>query len=111
MLWKKIEQTPNALVGENKTSIFSLNLFPEENTGIDLTYIPKTYVPSSHDEAVFESNVKRSKNLMIEAQIYFGNSRINIEEMYSKPYTFYRYQKMGRCSKYVIWRFKKILMN
>ena len=85
---KKIEQTPNALVGENKTSIFSLNLFPEENTGIDLTYIPKTYVPSSHDEAVFESNVKRSKNLMIEAQIYFGNSRINIEEMYSKPYTF-----------------------
>lgn len=85
---KKTEQTSNALVGENKTSIFSLNLFPEENTGIDLTFIPKTYVPSSHDKTVFESNVKRSKNLMIEAQNYFGNNRINIEEMYSKPYTF-----------------------
>ena len=85
---KKTEQTSNALVGENKTSIFSLNLFPEENTGIDLTFIPKTYVPSSHDKTVFESNVKRSKNLMIEAQKYFGNNRINIEEMYSKPYTF-----------------------
>lgn len=84
---RKAEQSSNALVGENKTAIFSLNLFPEENTGIDLTFIPKTYVPSSHDKAVFEANVKRTNDLMIESQNYFGNSRINIKDMKIKPYT------------------------
>lgn len=84
---RKVEQSSNALVGENKTAIFSLNLFPEENTGIDLTFIPKTYVPSSHDKAVFEANVKRTNDLMIESQNYFGNSRINIKDMKIKPYT------------------------
>ena len=84
---RRAEQSPNALVGENKTAIFSLNLFPEENTGIDLTFIPKTYVPSSHDKAVFEANVKRTKDLMIESQNYFGDSRINIKDMRIKPYT------------------------
>lgn len=84
---RRAEQSPNALVGENKTAIFSLNLFPEENTGIDLTFIPKTYVPSSHDKAVFEANVKRTNDLMIESQNYFGNSRINIKDMKIKPYT------------------------
>ena len=84
---RRAEQSPNALVGENKTAIFSLNLFPEENTGIDLTFIPKTYVPSSHDKAVFEANVKRTNDLMIESQNYFGNSRINIKDMEIKPYT------------------------
>ena len=84
---RKVEQSPNALVGENKTAIFSLNLFPEENIGIDITFIPKTYVPSSHDKAVFEANVKRTKDLMIESQNYFGNSRINIKDMIIKPYT------------------------
>lgn len=84
---RRAEQSSNALVGENKTAIFSLNLFPEENTGIDLTFIPKTYVPSSHDKAVFEANVKRTKDLMIESQNYFGDSRINIKDMRIKPYT------------------------
>lgn len=90
---RKAEQSSNALVGENKTAIFSLNLFPEENTGIDLTFIPKTYVPSSHDKAVFEANVKRTNDLMIESQNYFGNSRINIKDMKIKPYTVADIQK------------------
>ena len=84
---KRVEQSPNALVGENKTAIFSLTLLPRENTGIDITFIPKTYVPSSHDEAVFKNNTKRTEDLMIEAQNYFGNDRINIKDLKIKPYT------------------------